>query len=88
MGLFDLGDNKPKITDSEMRDARLHMRGGGLSKEDADLVEGVIRSHGSDKGVGEKDFEGGVEWLAKHGKEHGLTSHELEKAAEELRKKL
>jgi hypothetical protein len=84
MGLF--GDNKPKITDKEIKDARLHM--DGVSKKDRDLVEGVVRQHGSDKGIDSKGFDASMDWLKQHGRDYGLTDKEREEAEKELRKKL
>ena len=81
-----MGSDKPKITDNELKDARSRM--SGLSSKDRDLVEGIIKDHGSAKGVDEKGFEAGMSWLEKHGKDHGLTDSERERAAEELKKKL
>lgn len=82
--------SKSKVTKEEFRKVRSALRSQGLSDYDLNDIEKVFRGDlaEADRGIDAQEIKKGIAWLKKNKSKHHLSSDQINKLSQELKKRL
>lgn len=86
------GDNRPKVSEEELKKAKQELYSKGLNKRKLDQVEKVFHGHmdepGKEHGIDAGEVAAGTGYMREHKKDLGMTDKDINDIEEGMRKRL
>lgn len=86
------GNDKPKISDDELKRTKEELYSKGLNKHKLDQVEKVFHGHmdepGKDRGIDAGEITAGAGYMREHKKDLGVTDKDINDIEKSMRKRL
>lgn len=86
------GDNKPKVSEEELKKAKQELFSQGVDKRKLDQVDKVFHGHmdepGNEHGIDSNEITAGTGFMREHKKDLGITDKDIDNVEKDMRKKL